>query len=61
MTRYEKEYFLYEHCNEKNCPGCVLRDKPWEHILCPESNCLAFSKATDEEIDLAVELIKNGG
>lgn len=61
MTREEKLRFLFDHCKVDNCPECVLRDGSWEHILCSESNCLAFHYASDAEIDLAVELIKNGG
>ena len=56
MTIEEKRSKLNKYCGETNCLYCALRDVKWDHVE-TYMNCLRYQEATEEELNLALQLI----
>lgn len=57
MTVNEKRGYIADYCEVTACINCVLRDKAWKTTF-PNNDCLFIGKASEDELDRAIKLIK---
>ncbi len=67
MTTEEKRKVLREYCRKTGDTAqlCVLKEKDWQHKCAScmgyDCDCLYISAASEEELDMALELIEKSG
>ena len=62
LTIEKKRNRLYDYCAKTGCAGdCKLKNWAGKSKFLNDENCLIIEKATEEELDKALELINSDG
>ena len=58
MTVHDKKNLIVEYCENRACVNCKLKGDFWEVAHSGDDPCLDIPNATENDLDLALELIQ---